>query len=72
MLQVDLFSAAALLAVVILLYHYIAKKYEYFLTKPVPCVKPTFLVGSSGPTIMRTVDMATHFKKLYDTFPDAS
>lgn len=70
--QVDLFTAAAIVAVVILLYHYVAKKYEYFLTKPVPCVKPTFLLGSSGPTMFRKADVVSHFKKIYDAFPDAS
>nr|XP_029731420.1 probable cytochrome P450 9f2 isoform X1 [Aedes albopictus] len=70
--QVDLFTAAAIVAVVVLLYHYVAKKYEYFLTKPVPCVKPTFLLGSSGPTMFRKADVVSHFKKIYDAFPDAS
>lgn len=71
MLKVDLFMAAALLAAVLLFCRYVAKKYQYFLTKPVPCVKPTFLLGSSGPTIFRKVDVATHFKKIYDVFPQA-
>ncbi|EAT41572.2 AAEL006804-PA [Aedes aegypti] len=63
--------AAAVLVAVLLFCRYVAKKYQYFLTKPVPCVKPTFLLGSSGPTIFRKVDVATHFKKIYDVFPQA-
>lgn len=71
MFQVDLLSAAAAVAVVLLLYHYVMKKYEYFLPKPVPCIKPTFFLGSNGPIVFRTADQATHFDTLYNVHPEA-
>lgn len=56
MSQTDLLSTAAIVAVVLLLYHYVMKKYEYFLPKPIPCIKPTFLLGNNGPIVFRKTD----------------
>ncbi|XP_055529186.1 probable cytochrome P450 9f2 [Wyeomyia smithii] len=70
-MEVDLFTAAAVGILILLILHYISKKYEYFLSKPIPCVKPTLILGSSGPMIFRTRDMPSHVKILYQTFPDS-
>lgn len=71
MVEVDLLSAFAVGAIVVLLYHYVAKKYDYFLPKPIPCVKPSFLVGSTGPMMFRLRDVCSHVKILYNTFPES-
>lgn len=70
MMEVDLLTACAVGAIILLIYHYIAKKYEYFLTKPVPCVKPTFGFGSTAPTLLRNMDVCTLVTKLYSVYPD--
>lgn len=66
----DLFTAGAVFAIILLAYHYLSKRYEYFLTKPIPCLKPTFLVGNTGPMMFRQRDIAAHVKILYNAFPD--
>ncbi|XP_055529183.1 probable cytochrome P450 9f2 [Wyeomyia smithii] len=71
MINVDLFVVLAIGAIVLLIYHYIAQKYQYFLSKPIPCLKPTFLFGSSWPALTRKRNIATHFQQLYNTYPDA-
>uniref|UniRef100_A0A1Q3FR14 Putative cytochrome p450 9f2 n=1 Tax=Culex tarsalis TaxID=7177 RepID=A0A1Q3FR14_CULTA len=70
MVQVDFITAGAVFAIILLLYHYLAKKYEYFLPKPIPCIKPSFLLGSTGPMILRQRDISSHMKWLYNQFPD--
>ncbi|XP_055640724.1 probable cytochrome P450 9f2 [Toxorhynchites rutilus septentrionalis] len=72
MIQVDLLSAFAIGAIILLIYHYVAKKYEYFLAKPVPCIKPTFGFGSTAPMILRNMDICSLVSKLYNAYPDAS
>uniref|UniRef100_A0A8D8HD69 (northern house mosquito) hypothetical protein n=1 Tax=Culex pipiens TaxID=7175 RepID=A0A8D8HD69_CULPI len=71
MTQVNLFTAGAVIIIILLIYHYLAKKYHYFLPKPVPCLKPSFLVGSSGPVLLRRQGVTTFMKKVYNSFPDA-
>lgn len=71
MVDVDLFAALAIGAIVLLIYHYLTQKYHYFLSKPIPCLKPTTLLGSSGPALFRKRDIATHFQLLYNTYPEA-
>ncbi|KAL9703495.1 hypothetical protein quinque_007013 [Culex quinquefasciatus] len=70
MVQVDFLTAGAVFAIILLVYHYIAKKYEYFLPKPIPCIKPSFLLGSSGPMMLRQKDIISHVQWLYNQFPD--
>ncbi|XP_055619245.1 probable cytochrome P450 9f2 [Toxorhynchites rutilus septentrionalis] len=70
MFELDLLTAAAIGAIILLLYHYVAKQYEYFLTKPVPCIKPTFGFGSTAPLMFRNVDVGAFISKLYYAFPD--
>ncbi|KAL1386787.1 hypothetical protein pipiens_012807 [Culex pipiens pipiens] len=70
MVQVDLFTAGAVFAIILLAYHYLSKRYEYFLTKPIPCLKPTFLVGNTGAMLFRQRDIAAQVKALYYAFPD--
>lgn len=70
MVQVDFLTAGAVFGIILLIYHYIAKKYEYFLPKPIPCIKPSFLLGSSGPMMLRQKDIISHVKWLYNQFPD--
>ncbi|XP_053683466.1 probable cytochrome P450 9f2 [Sabethes cyaneus] len=71
MVAIDLFTAIAIGAILVLCYHYIAQKYLYFLTKPVPCLKPTFLLGNFGPLLFRRRDVVSHMNILYNAFPDA-
>ncbi|EAT41567.1 AAEL006815-PA [Aedes aegypti] len=71
MLEVNLFAAIAVGALILAVYHHISKRYQYFLSKPVPCMKPTFLVGNSGPMLTRKKDIASHIRTMYDTYPDA-
>ncbi|XP_055619248.1 probable cytochrome P450 9f2 [Toxorhynchites rutilus septentrionalis] len=71
MVAVDLLTAGAIGAIILLIYHWIATKYEYFLTKPVPCVKPTFGFGSSAPTLFRRTDVSSLVTELYYAFPDS-
>ncbi|XP_062558863.1 probable cytochrome P450 9f2 [Armigeres subalbatus] len=71
MLEVNLFAAIAVGALILAVYHKISKRYNYFLTKPVPCAKPTFLLGSSSAMLTRKKDIASHIRTLYDTYPDA-
>ncbi|KXJ79841.1 hypothetical protein RP20_CCG027714 [Aedes albopictus] len=68
MVEVDLYVAMAVGAIVLLLYHYGTKKYEYFLTKPIPALKPTFLFGNTGPMMFRRRDVCSHVKILYNSF----
>lgn len=71
MLQVDLFTAFAVGGIVLLVYHYLSKKFEYFLSKPIPCPKPTFLFGNTASMILRTQDAKEKIQELYNSFPDA-
>lgn len=71
MLEVDLLTAAAVGTIILLIYHWIAKKYEYFLTKPVPCVKPTFAFGCNAPLLFRRMDLTSLITKLYNAYPDS-
>lgn len=70
MVQVDLVTAGAVFAIILLIYHYLAKKYENFLPKPVPCIKPSFVLGSTGPMMFCQRDVSSHLKWLYNQFPD--
>lgn len=70
-MEVDLFSAVAVGVLILLFYHYISSKYLYFLSKPIPCVKPTFLVGNIGEAILRTKDVRQLTDELYYAFPNA-
>ncbi|XP_058837426.1 probable cytochrome P450 9f2 [Topomyia yanbarensis] len=70
-MEVDLFLAGAIGALILLFYYYVAKKYEYFQSTSIPCVKPTFLLGSSGPTMFRTKDVTAHMNSLYYTYPES-
>lgn len=71
MLQVDLFTAFAVGGIILLAYHYLSKKFEYFLTKPVPCPKPTFLFGNTASMLLRTKDASGTIRDIYNSFPDA-
>ena len=70
MVEVDLYAAVAIGAIVLLLYHYAAKKYEYFLTKPIPALKPTMFLGNTGPMMFRRRDVSSHVKMIYKTYED--
>ncbi|XP_053678216.1 probable cytochrome P450 9f2 [Anopheles nili] len=70
-MAVDVVTMAAIGAILALLYYYVRSRYSYFLDKPYPHLKPTFLLGSSGPMILRRRDMIEHIKKTYNSFPDA-
>ncbi|XP_065080340.1 probable cytochrome P450 9f2 isoform X1 [Ochlerotatus camptorhynchus] len=69
--MVNLFAAVAVGVIVLLLYHYVAKKYQYFLTKPIPCIKPTFLLGIYDQVFFKKVKLVFGSKVLYNSFPDA-
>ncbi|XP_058837424.1 probable cytochrome P450 9f2 [Topomyia yanbarensis] len=71
MVEVNLLVAAAIGTIILLFYRYVAQKYQYFLSKPVPCVKPTFLLGSNGATIFRRRGIVSHLLKLYNAYPDS-
>ncbi|XP_053683467.1 probable cytochrome P450 9f2 [Sabethes cyaneus] len=71
MVAIDLFTAIAVGAIILLCYHYIARKYLYFLSKPVPCPKLTFLLGNFGRVMFRLKDVVSHLDTLYNAFPDA-
>lgn len=71
MTQVNLFTAGAVIIIILLIYHHLAKKYHYFLPKPIPCMKPSFLVGSSGPVLLRRQGVTTFMKTIYNSFPEA-
>ncbi|XP_055529185.1 probable cytochrome P450 9f2 [Wyeomyia smithii] len=71
MVEIDLFTAVAVGVIIILCYHYIAQKYLYFLTKPVPCLKPTFLLGNFASLLFRRKDIVSHLITNYNAFPDA-
>ncbi|XP_058462581.1 probable cytochrome P450 9f2 [Malaya genurostris] len=70
-MEVDLLTAGAIGAIILLIFHYMSKKYEYFLSKPISCVKPTFLLGSTGPIMFRRRDISSHVRMLYNVFPDS-
>ncbi|XP_055589825.1 probable cytochrome P450 9f2 [Uranotaenia lowii] len=70
-MEVDLVTALALGAIIFLVYYYLFKNYQYFLTKPVPCPKPTLLLGNTGPMIFRRRDVSTHVRMLYNAFPES-
>lgn len=70
-MEVDLLSAVAVGVLILLIYHYVANKYQYFLSKPIPCVKPTFLVGNIGTAIFRTKDVRQQTDELYYAFPNS-
>ncbi|XP_055589829.1 cytochrome P450 9e2-like [Uranotaenia lowii] len=71
MVQVDLITVLAVGTIALLIYYYISKKYQYFLSKPIPCLRPTFLLGSTGPMMFRRADFASHIRKLYGAFPES-
>lgn len=71
MAEVNLFAAVAVGMIIVLLYHYIAKKYHYFLSKPIPCIKPTFLFGIYDQVFFKNVKLVFGSTILYNTFPDA-
>ncbi|KXJ73267.1 hypothetical protein RP20_CCG016130 [Aedes albopictus] len=71
MLEVNLFTAIAVGALILALYHNISKRYQYFLTKPIPSIEPTFLVGNSGPILTRKRDITSHVREIYNSYPDA-
>ncbi|XP_058462597.1 cytochrome P450 9e2-like [Malaya genurostris] len=68
-MEVSLFAAIAIGSLVLFVYRWVSKKYEYFLSKPIPCIKPTFLLGSSAPVIFRTKTLKSHIGTLYNTYP---
>ncbi|XP_062563385.1 cytochrome P450 9e2-like [Armigeres subalbatus] len=70
-MEVDLFSSVAIGFIILLIYHYVSQKYQYFFSKPIPCLKPSFLVGNIGATIFRTKDARTHIYDMYNTFPES-
>ncbi|XP_052900110.1 probable cytochrome P450 9f2 isoform X2 [Anopheles moucheti] len=67
----DTVTIAAIAAILGLLYYYVRSRYRYFLDKPYPHLKPTFLFGSSAPMLLRQRDMIEHIKILYNIYPDA-
>nr|XP_019557469.2 probable cytochrome P450 9f2 [Aedes albopictus]XP_029731419.1 probable cytochrome P450 9f2 [Aedes albopictus] len=71
MVEVNLFGAIAVGTVVLLLYHYIAQKYHYFLAKPIPCIKPTFLLGIFDMMVFKRIELVFGSKLLYNAYPDA-
>ncbi|EAT41568.1 AAEL006784-PA [Aedes aegypti] len=70
-MEVDLFAAIAVGALILAVYHHLLKRYQYFLTKPVSCVKPSFPMGSSGVMLTRKRDIFSHIQMMYNTYPDA-
>ncbi|XP_058837425.1 probable cytochrome P450 9f2 [Topomyia yanbarensis] len=70
-MEVSLFTAVAIGSVILLIYHYVSKKYEYFLSKPIPCIKPTFFLGSSGPVMFQTKTLMSFVQELYNTYPES-
>uniref|UniRef100_A0A182SLH9 Uncharacterized protein n=1 Tax=Anopheles maculatus TaxID=74869 RepID=A0A182SLH9_9DIPT len=70
-MALDIVTMAAVVAILGLLYYYVRSRYSYFLDKPYPHLKPTFLFGSSAPMMLRQRDMIEHIKILYNSFPDA-
>ncbi|XP_058837427.1 probable cytochrome P450 9f2 [Topomyia yanbarensis] len=70
-MEVDLLTALAIGAIILLIFHYMSKTYQYLLSKPIPCPKPTFFLGSTGPMMLRRKDVMTHVKSLYNTFPES-
>lgn len=70
-MEVHLLSAVAIGCLILLIYHFLASKYLYFLSKPIPCVRPTFLLGNIGEAIFRTKDVRTLTNELYYAFPNA-
>ncbi|XP_058837417.1 probable cytochrome P450 9f2 [Topomyia yanbarensis] len=71
MLQVGLLTVLAIGTAVLLIYHYVSRKYSYFLSKQIPYMKPTFLLGNTGPLVFRTRDAASHMKVLYSACPES-
>ncbi|XP_053660558.1 probable cytochrome P450 9f2 [Anopheles marshallii] len=67
----DTVTMAAIAAILGLLYYYVRSRYRYFLDKPYPHLKPTFLFGSSAPIMLRQRDVIKHVEKVYNTFPEA-
>lgn len=71
MLQLNLFTVLAAGAIALLLYHLVTRNFAYFLSKPIPFVTPTILLGSNGPVLFRRTDASSWLKKLYNTFPES-
>ncbi|XP_055589830.1 probable cytochrome P450 9f2 [Uranotaenia lowii] len=67
----DWITWSALVALIGLIYYFFAKKYEYFDSKPIPLVRPTFLLGSTAPILFRRRNVLTHVNEIYYTYPDA-
>lgn len=70
-MEVNLFAAVTVGLIILLLYHHITKKYHYFLAKPIPCIKPTFLLGIYDQVFFKKVKLVFGSKLLYNYFPDA-
>ncbi|XP_055589837.1 cytochrome P450 9e2-like [Uranotaenia lowii] len=62
---------ALLIVLGLTIYYYVSKKYEYFVSKSIPFLKPTFLLGSTGPVILRKRGILEHIQLMYNSFPDA-
>ncbi|XP_050092164.1 probable cytochrome P450 9f2 [Anopheles aquasalis] len=65
----DPITLTAIAIVLALGYYYVRRRHAYFNDKPYPHLKPTFLLGSSGPMIFRTADMMQQIQKMYNCFP---
>uniref|UniRef100_A0A182PZA2 Uncharacterized protein n=1 Tax=Anopheles epiroticus TaxID=199890 RepID=A0A182PZA2_9DIPT len=70
-MAVDMVTMAAIATILALLYYYVRNRYRYFLDKPYPHLKPTFLLGSSGPMMLRRRNMIDHVEHLYNSHPNA-
>uniref|UniRef100_A0A6E8W4G3 Cytochrome P450 n=1 Tax=Anopheles coluzzii TaxID=1518534 RepID=A0A6E8W4G3_ANOCL len=70
-MALDMVTMAAIATILALLYYYVRNRYRYFLDKPYPHLKPTFLLGSSAPMMLRRRNMIQHIEALYYSHPDA-
>ncbi|XP_058837420.1 probable cytochrome P450 9f2 isoform X2 [Topomyia yanbarensis] len=64
-----LFTVTAIVGIILLVYRYITGKSKFFEDRDIPYEKPTFLLGSHGPILLKKRDLYQQIKHLYDAFP---
>ncbi|XP_019557478.3 probable cytochrome P450 9f2 [Aedes albopictus] len=65
------FTLVIFAGLILLFYYNVQQKYKYFKIRGIPYAKPSFLLGSGAPLVLKKKDMLRHIQDLYQTHPQA-